>query len=155
MREKYATDFRFILVRVCGNDPRQDVWAPKWGVAKHRSCQGADTVCDVRGADGDCERNDYGTGPELGWEVPGDWARRTGPEGTYTINQEREPVQVVNTVPIFIAAGTEETFVIPRVAGSSATRCRIVVSSVAGEIASATVPLNSEVGVERGSSMGQ
>jgi hypothetical protein len=70
-------------------------------------------------------------------------------KGTYTIDQEKEPVQVVNTVADFIAAGKEETFVIPGVAGSSATRCRIVVSSVAGEIASATVPLNSKVGVEK------
>ncbi len=70
-------------------------------------------------------------------------------KGTYTIDQEKEPVQVVNTVAGFIAAGKEETFVIPGVAGSSATRCRIVVSSVAGEIASATVPLNSKVGVEK------
>jgi hypothetical protein len=70
-------------------------------------------------------------------------------KGTYTIDQEREPVQVVNTVAGFIAAGKEETFVIPGVAGSSATHCRIVVSSVAGEIASATVPLNSKVGVEK------
>jgi hypothetical protein len=70
-------------------------------------------------------------------------------KGTYTIDQEKEPVQVVNTVAGFIAAGKEETFVIPGVAGSSATRCRIVVSSVAGEIAAATVPLNSKVGVEK------
>jgi hypothetical protein len=70
-------------------------------------------------------------------------------KGTYTIDQEKEPVQVVNTVSGFIAAGKEETFVIPGVAGSSATRCRIVVSSAAGEIASATVPLNSKVGVEK------
>ena len=70
-------------------------------------------------------------------------------KGTYTIDQEKEPEQVVNTVADFIAAGKEETFVIPGVAGSSATRCRIVVSSVAGEIASATVPLNSKVGVEK------
>jgi hypothetical protein len=70
-------------------------------------------------------------------------------KGTYTIDQEKEPVQVVNTVAGFIAAGKEETFVIPGVAGSSATRCRIVVSSVVGEIASATVPLNSKVGLEK------
>ena len=70
-------------------------------------------------------------------------------KGTYTIDQERERVQVVNTVAGFIAAGKEETFVIPGVAGSSATRCRIVVSSMTGEIASATVPLNSNVGVEK------
>jgi len=70
-------------------------------------------------------------------------------KGTYTIDQEREPVQVVNTVAGFIAAGKEETFAIPGVAGSSATDCQIVVSSTAGEIASATVPLNSKVGVEK------
>jgi hypothetical protein len=70
-------------------------------------------------------------------------------KGTYTIDQAGEPVQVVNTVAGFISAGKEETFVIPGVAGSSATRCRIVVSSTAGEIASATVPLNSKVGVEK------
>jgi hypothetical protein len=69
--------------------------------------------------------------------------------GTYTIDQEKEPVQVVNTVAGFIAAGKEETFAIPGVAGSNATRCEIVVSSTAGEIASATVPLNSRVGVEK------
>jgi len=69
--------------------------------------------------------------------------------GTYTIDQEKEPEQVVNTVAGFISAGKEETFVIPGVAGSSATSCRIVVSSTAGEIASATVPLNAKVGVEK------
>ncbi len=70
-------------------------------------------------------------------------------KGTYTIDQEREPVRVVNTVAGFIAAGKEETFTIPGVAGSSATRCQIVVSSVHGEIASATVPLNSAVALEK------
>jgi hypothetical protein len=70
-------------------------------------------------------------------------------KGTYTIDQERAPVQVVHTVAGFIAAGKEETFVIPGVAGSSATHCQIVVSSVDGEIASATVPLNSAATVEK------
>jgi hypothetical protein len=58
-------------------------------------------------------------------------------------------VRVVNTVAGFIAAGKEETFAIPGVVGSSATHCQIVVSSVDGEIASATVPLNSAVAVEK------
>jgi hypothetical protein len=51
-------------------------------------------------------------------------------KGTYTIDQEGDPVQVVNTVAGFIAASKEQTFVIPGVAGSSASHCQIVVSSV-------------------------
>jgi hypothetical protein len=91
------------------------------------------------------------TGQDRNWagKCPGTGRGELVLKGTYTIDQEREPVQVVNTVAGFISAGKEETFVIPGVAGSSATRCRIVVSSTAGEIASATVPLNSKVGVEK------
>jgi hypothetical protein len=91
------------------------------------------------------------TGQDRNWagKCPGTGRGELVLKGTYTIDQEREPVQVVNTVAGFIAAGKEETFAIPGVAGSSATRCRIVVSSAAGEIASATVPLNSKVGVEK------
>ena len=70
-------------------------------------------------------------------------------KGTYTIDQEGEPVQVVNTVTGFITAGKEQTFVIPGVAGSSATRCEIVVASAQGQVASATVPLNAMVAVEK------
>jgi hypothetical protein len=70
-------------------------------------------------------------------------------KGTYTVDQEDEPVQVVNTVTGFITAGKEQTFTIPGVAGSSATHCQIVVSSVDGEIASATVPLNAAAAVEK------
>src|SRR5882757_6965454 len=66
-----------------------DVYRPEWsagcdcrgGVAKHRSCQGADAVCDGRGTDGDRERNDYGPGPELGGEVPGGRQGGAGAEG--------------------------------------------------------------------------
>jgi hypothetical protein len=91
------------------------------------------------------------TGQDRNWagKCPGTGRGELVLKGTYTIDQEKEPVQVVNTVAGFISAGKEETFVIPGVAGSSATRCRIVVSSTAGEIASATVPLNSKVGVEK------
>jgi hypothetical protein len=70
-------------------------------------------------------------------------------KGTYTIDQEGEPMQVVNTVTGFITAGKEQTFTIPGVAGSSATHCQIVVSSADGEIASATVPLNAMAAVEK------
>ncbi|MCU1225769.1 MAG: hypothetical protein JWQ42_3862 [Edaphobacter sp.] len=70
-------------------------------------------------------------------------------KGTYTVDQEGEPVQVVNTVTGFITAGKEQSFTIPGVAGSSATHCEIVVSSVDGEIASATVPLNAMAAVEK------
>src|SRR5258708_1891072 len=91
------------------------------------------------------------TGEDRNWagKCPGTGRGELVLKGTYTIDQEKEPVQVVNTVAGFISAGKEETFVIPGVAGSSATRCRIVVSSVAGEIASATVPLNARAGVEK------
>ena len=73
------------------------------------------------------------TGQDRNWagKCPGNGRGELVLKGTYTIDQDKEPVQVVNTVAGFIAAGKEETFVIPGVAGSSATRCRIVVSSMA------------------------
>jgi hypothetical protein len=91
------------------------------------------------------------TGQDRAWtgKCPANGRGELVLKGTYTIDQEKEPVQLVNTVAGFIAAGKEETFAIPGVAGSSATRCRIVVSSAAGEIASATVPLNARAGVEK------
>jgi hypothetical protein len=91
------------------------------------------------------------TGQDRNWvgKCPGIGRGELILKGTYTIDQEKEPVRVVNTVAGFIAAGKEETFVIPGVAGSSATHCQIVVSSVEGEIASATVPLNSAIAKEK------
>jgi hypothetical protein len=91
------------------------------------------------------------TGQDRNWvgKCPGIGRGELVLKGTYTIDQEKEPVRVVNTVAGFIAAGKEETFVIPGVAGSSATQCQIVVSSVDGEIASATVPLNSAIGKDK------
>jgi hypothetical protein len=91
------------------------------------------------------------TGEDRNWvgKCPGTGRGELVLKGTYTIDQENEPVRVVNTVAGFIAAGKEETFVIPGVAGSSATHCQIVVSSVEGEIASATVPLNSAIATEK------
>jgi hypothetical protein len=91
------------------------------------------------------------TGQDRNWvgKCPGIGRGELVLKGTYTIDQEKEPERVVNTVAGFIAAGKEETFVIPGVAGSSATHCQIVVSSVEGEIASATVPLNSAIAKEK------
>jgi hypothetical protein len=91
------------------------------------------------------------TGQDRNWagKCPGVGHGELMLTGTYTVDQAKEPVRVVNTVSGFIAAGKEETFVIPGVAGSSATHCQIVVSSVEGEIASATVPLNSAIAQEK------
>ena len=127
----------------------RDVTA-RGGVAEHRSCQGADAVCDGRRADGDRERNDYGAGPELGGEVSGEWPGRAGAEGNVH-DRSGEGAGAGGQYGGGFYRCREGGDVcrfrgwrdraLP-VAGLWSLRC-------AGEIASATVPLNSKVGVEK------